>query len=237
MTLPISIIIPTFNEEKYLPKLLKSIENQTQLPAEVIVADAFSLDRTRQIARNWGCKIVNGGIPPKARNNGAVIASQSLLLFLDADVVLPRRFLEDTFAEMTQRKLDIASCYVKPISSLKIDAILHNMVNYYFKITHKFMPHVPGFCIFARKSIHQKIKGFDENLVLAEDHDYVQRAKKVGKFAYLNSYKIPVSVRRLNHDGRLNIALKYIAVELHLIFIGKVRKDIFNYKLGDHTHV
>ena len=52
MTLPLSIIIPTFNEEKYLPKLLKSLQKQTRKPAQVIVADAFSLDQVRDPAYN-----------------------------------------------------------------------------------------------------------------------------------------------------------------------------------------
>ena len=78
------------------------------------------------------------------------------------------------------------------------------------------------------------INGFDETLILAEDHDYVRRAQKRGKFAYLESYKIPVSVRRLAEEGRVNVALKYVAVELHLLFLGKVRKSFITYKFGEH---
>ncbi len=234
MKLPVSIIIPTFNEERYLPRLLKSIQNQTMEPKEVVVSDAFSTDRTRLIAKQYGAKVVDGGLPSKARNNGAKAATGEILLFLDADVVLPKKFLEKTITEMSDKHLDISSCYVLPMSRLKIDAFLHKVVNYYFKLTKKFMPHIPGFCIFVTRQIHNKIKGFDESILLAEDHDYVKRARKVGRFSYLDSYKIPVSVRRLSEDGRFKIALKYVAIELHLIFIGQIRTDIFKYKLGDH---
>lgn len=234
MNLPLSIIIPTFNEEKYLPKLLTSINSQTALPKEVIVADAYSLDNTRNVARSFGCKIVNGGLPSIARNNGARVATQPLLLFLDADVVLSPKFLEKCVAEMTSNNLDITSCFIKPRSRFKFDQILHKFVNQYMRLTQKFYPHIPGFCIFVKRSLHQKIKGFDESLMMAEDHDYVARAKKLGKFAYLKSYKIPVSIRRLSEDGRVKIALKYIAIELHLIFVGKIRKNIFSYTFGHH---
>lgn len=234
MKLPLSIIIPTFNEEKYLPKLLRSIQSQTVKPAEIIVVDAYSVDNTRKIAKEFRCKVIDGGVPAKARNLGAKIASQPIILFLDADVTLPKSFLEKTIKEMTDRRLDMASCYIAPISHLKIDSWLHTIANYYIKMTSQFHPHVPGFCIFVKKSLHNKIKGFDETLILAEDHDYVRRGQKVGEFAYLESYKIPVSVRRLAEEGRVNVALKYVAVELHLLFLGKVRRSFITYKFGEH---
>ncbi len=234
MKLSVSIVIPTFNEEKYLPNLLKSIQRQTIQPREIIVSDAFSEDKTRQIAKSFGCKVVDGGLPAKARNNGARAATQPILLFLDADVVLPPKFLEETVNEFTQRNLDIASCFIKPISTHKIDHIIHGVVNQYFNMTKSFNPHIPGFCIFVKKSIHQKIHGFDETIRLAEDHDYVNRAEKIGKFAYLQSYKIPVSIRRLSEEGRLTVALKYLAIELHLLFLGQIRRNIIHYKFGSH---
>lgn len=234
MKLPISIIIPTFNEEGYLPKLLASIQKQTMQPSEVIVADAFSSDDTVSIAKKFGAKVVIGGLPSVARNNGARIAKQPFLIFLDADVVLPPSFLERTFTEMQKRELSIASCFISPMSHRKIDHLLHQFANRYMKLTQKFYPHIPGFCIFIKKTTHNAISGFDESLFLAEDHDYVRRARKFGKFGYLKSYKIPVSVRRLSEEGRIKLSLKYIAIELHLIFIGKIRKDIFNYKFGNH---
>lgn len=232
MKLPVSIIIPTFNEELFLPTLLSSLQRQSVSPKEIIVADAFSMDNTRAIAKNFGCKIVDGGLPAKARNNGAEKATQPILLFLDADVKLPPRFLEQTIEEMNRKNLDITSCFVSPKSSLKLDKILHSFANNYMRFTQKFHPHIPGCCIFIRKDLHQKISGFDESVILAEDHDYVRRAKKFGKFSYLRCYKIPISVRRLSKEGRVKIALKYLAIELHLILLGRIRKKIFNYDFG-----
>ncbi|HBQ50516.1 hypothetical protein A3B42_00405 [Candidatus Daviesbacteria bacterium RIFCSPLOWO2_01_FULL_38_10] len=234
MAISVSIIIPTFNEAKDLPRLLKSIKNQTQPPQEVIVADAFSVDETVKIARKFGATVVAGGLPAKARNSGAKIAGSSILLFLDADVILPPKFLEQTVMEMQKRSLDITSCFITPRSKLRRDKFLHHFANYYMRMTQKFHPHIPGSCIFVKSTLHKTIGGFDESLFMAEDHDYLKRAKKMGKFGYLKSYKIPVSVRRLSEEGRINIALKYIAVELHLLFIGEIRKNIFEYKFGRH---
>lgn len=219
-----------------MPKLLTSLGRQSIAPKEIIVADAFSIDKTRGIAKAFGCRIVDGGLPAQARNNGAKKATEPILLFLDADVVLPPFFLEQTVAEMSIRNLDITSCFISPRSSLKMDKILHSFANNYMRFTQKFHPHIPGCCIFVKKDLHQKISGFDESIVMAEDHDYVKRAKKFGKFSYLKCYKIPVSVRRLSKEGRVRIALKYIAVELHLIFRGKIRKNIFNYNFDHSKH-
>lgn len=228
----LSIIIPTFNEEKFLPHLLKSLKEQTFKDFEIIVADNNSGDATRKIALKSGAKIVVGGLPAKGRNNGAKITQGEWLLFLDADVILPPDFLEKAMLELTKNDFAVASCYIQPISKKKIDEFLHQAVNQYFKFTKRKFPHAPGFCIFSKKEIHQKIGGFNEEVKLAEDHDYVLRASKLGKFEFLQSIKIPVSVRRLDRDGRLNISLKYIAVEGYLIFIGPVCSDIFNYKFG-----
>lgn len=229
MKLPLSIIIPTFNEERSLPTLLTCLKQQSVSPKEIIVADAFSIDNTRAIAKTFGCQVVDGGLPAKARNNGAKHAKEPLLLFLDADVVLPPTFLEQTTAEMSKKNLDISSCFVSPRSTLKLDKMLHSFANHYMRFTQKFHPHIPGCCIFVKKDLHQKISGFDESIILAEDHDYLRRAKKFGKFSYLKCYKVPISVRRLSKEGRVKIALKYIAIELHLIFLGNIRKDIFHY--------
>src|SRR5690348_1009415 len=106
MKLNVSIIIPTFNEERYLPKLLKSIQRQTAQPKEVIVVDAFSIDKTASIARKFSCKVIlDKAIYTRTdisspiamqRNIGGHAATQPILVFLDADVVLPEAFLEKT---------------------------------------------------------------------------------------------------------------------------------------------
>lgn len=230
----LSIIIPTLNEEYFLPFLLSSIKNQTYKNYEIIVADAGSTDKTLKIAQEYNCKITDGGLPGVGRNKGAAIARGEYILFLDSDVMLPENFLQNTIAEFKHKNLDVATCGIYPLSEKKIDKFLHSAVNSYFKAIQSFMPHAPGFCIFTKKEIHEKIKGFDKKVLLAEDHDYIKRANKIGKFRILQSEKIPVSVRRLEKDGRLKIMVKYILCEAHLIFRGPVTSDIFKYRFGGY---
>lgn len=229
----VSIIIPTYNEENFLPKLLRSINRQTYRNKEVIVADAKSSDKTREIAEFYGAKVVDGGPVAVGRNNGAEHAKGDIILFLDADVVLPdASFLWAAIMEFERRHLSIATCLPVPISVKKIDHAFHDVFNVYMKLLGAMMPHTPGFCIMVRRGIHEKIGGFDKKIKLAEDHDYATQAVRYGKFGVLKSRKIPVSIRRFAKDGHIKTAMKYIFCELHRMTLGSVTSNIFHYKFG-----
>ncbi len=229
----LSIVIPTKNEEEYLPKLLESIKHQTVQPREIIVADAHSTDHTAEIARSHGANVVEGGMPSVGRNLGANHATGDLILFLDADVELrDPTFLEKSIKEFNDRCLGLATCDVFPLSDAYIDHFLHKAYNKYVRAWGSLFPHAPGFCMLVTREGHQKIKGFDESVVFCEDHDYARRFKRVGRFGLLRSTKIPVSIRRLDRDGRLKIAIKYLLAELHLAFVGPIRSNKFNYTFG-----
>lgn len=106
----LSIIIPTLNEEKHLGNLLQSIASQScEGKIEIIVGDAGSTDKTKLIAKKFGCKITKGGLPAKGRNEGAKLATGNLLLFVDADMTLPSDFLTKSLREFNQRNLDVAT--------------------------------------------------------------------------------------------------------------------------------
>lgn len=229
----LSIVIPTKNEEDYLPILLKSIKSQTMQPLEVIVADAKSTDRTCEIAREFGCLVVDGGMPGPGRNRGAEAAHGEYLLFLDADVELVNpHFIENALEEIKRRGLDFATCDVIPLSRRPVDRIFHEFYNKYSRLCAPLHAHAPGFCIFAKKSLHDKLGGFDETVVFCEDHHYAESCREYGTFGYLNSMKVHVSCRRLDRDGRLNIAIKYTLGELHLMTLGPVRHNGFRYEFG-----
>jgi glycosyltransferase involved in cell wall biosynthesis len=229
----LSIIVPTLNEEDNLPRLLDSIKAQSGADFEVIVSDNHSTDKTREIAAAYGARVVDGALPSRARNLGALAAKGDILLFLDADVELPAPdFLEKTFAELAERKLGIATCAVFPISEKLTDKIFHKTFNLYTRAVRRFSPHAPGFCIFARKDVHEAIGGFDEEIKLAEDHDYASRAAKITRYGILKSYPIKVSVRRFDRDGRFNIVMRYLAAEAYIQIKGPIKTDIFKYRFG-----
>lgn len=229
----LTIIIPTKNEEEFLPRLLASIHRQTLQPVEIIVSDAQSTDATRDLARSFHARVVEGGLISFGRNAGAREAKTEFILFLDADVELrDPEFLEKAVGEMLEKKLDLATCDVFPLSDQFIDHFLHKAYNTYARAWGSVYPHAPGFCMLVRRSLHDRIGGFDETVLFCEDHDYARRASETGTFGFLRSTKIPVSIRRLDRDGRMNIAIKYLLAELHLAFLGPIRHNKFRYTFG-----
>lgn len=228
----ISIIIPVWNEEKYLPKLLDCIKKQKYENYEIIVADADSTDKTKQIAREHGCKIVKGGSPAVGRNNGAKIAKGEILAFFDADVQFSQDFLRNVIDEFKHRKLDVAGCLIKPLSNGMIYRIFFVIYNFIIFLIQFFYPNAAGCSIFCKKSLYKKVKGFDETIKLGEDLDYVNRCSKHGKFRIIKSEKVSLSMRRFDHEGKLKVAFRHIASALYRIVFGQIRNDIFKYNLN-----
>lgn len=230
----LAIVIPAKNEEENLPRLLRSINKQTVLPEQIIVADAHSTDRTRELATELGALVVDGGMPGPGRNRGAEQATTDLILFLDADVeLINEKFLEKALAEFEEKGFDIATADVLPLSGSALDRFLHKFYNKYVRIWGDIHPHAPGFFILVRRSLNQAIHGFDEEVLFCEDHDYAIRANKLGKFGFLSSVAIPVSNRRLEKDGMLSIAIKFTLAELHILLLGPIKHNAFNYSF-DH---
>src|SRR5690242_4869767 len=98
----ISVIIPAFNEERFLPQTLQHLHQATKYlgaapdrHVEIIVVDNASSDRTAEIALAAGAKVIS--VPEhniaKVRNAGAAAASGELLVFLDADTLIPEILL------------------------------------------------------------------------------------------------------------------------------------------------
>jgi len=232
----ISIIIPALNEEEYLPLLLESIKKQSLKDCEIILADAGSTDKTLEIAREYNCKIIPGGLPAKGRNEGAKIARGDLLFFCDADVILPDRFFEEALSEFEKRKLDFASFCIIPLPKSKFSKfILDVFYNQPIVLLQSALPHAATGIIY-KKELFDKTGGFDEDIKLAEDHYLARRTLKLFKdvkFGIIKSTYIYVSDRRFKTDGWISVGIRYFLCELHLIFIGPVKSDIFKYKF-DH---
>lgn len=230
----LSVIIPTKNEEQHLPALLQCLQGQTFKDYEIIIADAGSQDRTCQIATDYGAKVVSGGRPGPGRNRGAEAAQGELFVFFDADVSLPsQRFLEGSIEEIKKKKLEVASCRVRPLSSRPLDRALHEAYNTYMLAMEHLRPHGTGACIFSRADVHKALGGFDEQVFLAEDQEYIQRAVHQGRhYRVLRSHPIIISVRRLDKDGRLSLALKYLYTEMKLLTRSSLKDMPFEYDMG-----
>lgn len=229
----LTIIIPTLNEENYLPLLLKSIKRQSFKDYEIIIADANSTDKTVEIAQDIGCQIVNGGLPPKGKNEGARVAKGEMLLFIDADSrILSDDFLEKILQEFKKRNLDIASFLIYPDEN-KLDKFIYTFYNIWAKLNQSFLPYATN-VILVKKEIHQKIGGFDKEIKLAEDHEYARRAGKIGKFGFIDIEPILTSSRRFEKEGRVKTYFKYGLAGIYVLFFGSIKSDIFKYRFGNY---
>ena len=228
----LSIIIPTLNEEKYLPLLLEAIKKQNFADYEIIVADGGSEDKTIEIARNYGCEIIKGGLPAKGRNEGAKIAKGDIFLFMDADnIFLPENFLKNLLEEFEKRKLDLASFPIYPHGN-GFDRFAYGAYNWLVNLTQKFSAYATN-SILVKKEIHQKIGGFDEEIKMAEDHVYAKRARKFGKFGFIKTEPVLTSTRRFEQDGRAKTYLKYFLAGIYMFLLGDIKSDIFKYRFNN----
>jgi len=231
----LSIITPTLNEENFLSRLLESIERQDFPEREIIIADAGSKDKTVAIAESYKVTVVPGGLPAKGRNEGARFSKGEMFLFLDADVVLPDDFLNRVLKEFKERNLDVASFCLDSQSGKKSEKFLYNFFyNWPIIIFEKILSHGSQ-AVLVKKEFFEKIKGFDESIKFAEDHNFVRRIKKIGKFGVIRSAKILSSPRRFEKDGWLLTYFRYIIAEIYMIFIGDIKKDIFKYEFGHYS--
>ena len=231
----ISIVIPTYNEEDFLPRLLESIRKQDFRDYEIIVSDNHSKDRTADIARQYGALVVEGGLPAVARNRGAEASKGEYLLFLDADSVLPEGFLTELFNKFEEDYLDICIPLFKPIDSKKpIYKTLYDFSNAYFKLMEYIKPQGGGACIFATKRMHRRIGGFDETLKTSEDHDYINRASEIGRFKIYTDLYLYVSVRRLEMEGLKSFIQKVVRDSFAYFFTGRSSKKI-EYEFGNFS--
>ena len=239
----LSIIIPALNEARFIGRVLDALAAQTYKDFEVIVVDGGSKDNTVDIASSYAYRLpalriiteLKRGVS-RARNRGAEEARAPYLLFLDADVYLDPDFLERNFKEFVARDVAAATPYIKVLSVKRKDKLFEGIFNaVYLLFARTKATMAGGYCIFSKKSVHDKIGGFDETILIAEDHDYVRRAKKYGGFALLHGPRIHMSVRRWDEEGRARIMGTYVAVGFYNILKGNVRSDVFRYHFGRYS--
>jgi len=231
------VVVPVLDEANRLPGLLDCLDRQSLRPVEVVIADGGSTDGTREIARSRGAHVVTGGRPAHGRNAGAREATGDLILFLDADCEPSQRFIELAVAEFVARGLSVTGARVSPIERSPDYIVACWTAGLYLRAMQYVAPHAAGACMLVRRDVHELIGGFDESLLLAEDHDYVRRAAKCGKFRILNRVALPVSMRRVEQEGRIRLGLKYAYCEFRTLAGLQIREMPFEYEFASYDDV
>ncbi len=202
-----SIIIPAYNEAKYIEKTLGNLPKDV----DVIVVCNGCTDNTFKLAKKYTKKVYS--IKQKnvslARNYGARHASNKNLIFLDADTILKK----ETFNNISKifHNDIIGTCKVKPNHT--------NIITLLFTKIKNFLPmfkfHNSSGIIFCGKDVFNKTHGFNVKLTKSENGDFVNRAKKHGEFAFTKGY-VTTSMRRFEKYGYLKTILFWILYRLNL---------------------
>lgn len=108
----VSIIIPTYNEEKSISDALQTLQNQTYRPVEVIIVDDGSTDKTLDVLSKLQVtsdklQVIkqNHKGPGAARNLGASKAKGEILVFVDADMTFDQKFVEMLIKPIRENKV------------------------------------------------------------------------------------------------------------------------------------
>jgi glycosyltransferase involved in cell wall biosynthesis len=202
----ISIVIPCLKEEGYIEGTVRQFERLT-IPHEVIVSDGGSTDRTVELATPIADKVVvkhdPHPIPARQRNDGAKEARGEFLCFTDSSVRIPDI---DAFFERAMRKFVLDPKLVAITGPQNIfpeietfaDKTFLGLQNQLIRFQNNFLGRGAGTGKFMlmRRSAFDKINGFSEKLVAAEDLDLYARLSKVGKTRYCPDQAILYPGRR-----------------------------------------
>lgn len=243
MVSELSIIIPTLNEEKYLPKLLNSILDQNfQGKLQVIIVDGHSKDKTLEAAKSYKDKIKDllilrtGKGVGHQRNRGAKIARYEHIVFIDADMILPKNFLNKFTKDLNPNQKIIHVPIYFPIPGISFVHLAYYFAGFVVVIFSFFSPATPGQFIFTTKKNHLEIGGFKEGVVAGEDIDYGERSIKNGaNFKIHYNCFVLTSVRRAKKMGAFNLILFYLKTFIYYKMHGvPYDKKKFKYSYGDY---
>ncbi len=218
----ISIVIPTFQEEKYIEATLRRLKRVTSVSFETVVVDGGSTDRTVQKAKRWADKVlVTGRGISKARNLGAKHAEGEVLLFLDADVDAPSTAVERVLQALGDPRVVGATCKVMPRQSGVVDRIFFQFYNALLRSVCKIRPHSRGEFLAVKKKAFLAVNGFDEDLPCLEDHDLAYRLSRLGKFVFVGDLTVYESMRRFRKLGISEVVGTWVVDYLFFLLRGK----------------
>ena len=180
----ISLVIPAWNEEAYLPRLLDSVDCARARYAggaeavEVIVADNASTDRTAAIARERGCRVapVEKRCIAAARNAGAAIARGEILAFADADF----RIHPETFNAI--RAFLARPGFIGGGTSLVMERSSPGIrLTLLMVLPMLSAMGIEGGVWFCRRADFETLGGYDERVRIGEDVRFMRALKRLGR--------------------------------------------------------
>jgi len=214
----ISVVIPTLNEEGYLPSTLASVQGARGL--ELIVVDGGSTDDTVRIARSSGAFVVHSE-PGRARqmNEGARVARGSMLLFLHADTRVPRGFAERVRRTLADESVAAGAFGLRiegPRWSLRVVERLVRWRCRWFGLPYGDQ------ALFMRAPTFHGAGGYPQQPIM-EDFDLVRRLRRLGRIQVV-SEMVETSGRRWLKRGVGRVTLlNQVIILAYVLGVGPER--------------
>lgn len=218
----LSIIIPTYNEAKNLPRLLKKLcDYKDPRLLEIIVVDGGSVDNTCELALEMGFQqVFTCGQKGRAiqMNFGARLAKGDTLYFVHADTLPPASYLDD-IEEALQEGYKMG-CYRFQFDSPRTLLKFNSWLTRFDKISFRGGDQ----SLFVPKEVFQRLQGFREDHIIMEEYEFLLRAREKYSFKIIPK-NITVSARKYAHNSWLRVQFANVLV-FNMYFLGYPQKKL-----------
>ena len=221
----ISIIIPVLNEEQTISKLLDYLHEtqNSELISEVIVVDGGSNDKTLEILKSHSSIIVLQSKKGRAiqMNIGAKNATSEVLYFLHCDSFPPKNFDYEIVKKIQNGNL--SGCF-----KMKFD---NNHI--VLKVSQWFTQFNFQSCrggdqsLFVERKLFEKLNGFNENLIIYEDNEFVSRLYQNSKFTVIQK-SVATSARKYVKNGVWKLQFHFMMIHIKYS-LGATQNVLLNY--------
>lgn len=221
----LTIVIPCKNESKIIETTLNLLNQQNNIEKVNVIVSDSSTDNTTfelesRINDKFNLKIIQGGLPSIARNNGAKIVTTPYILFLDADMfILDFDLLTELVTVMKKEKFHLLTTKVRTTTGE------YNYTYKFFDFIQKLVKPMTPFCLggfmLFKTKIFKKLNGFDESVNVAEDY-LLSKQVKSNKFKIINK-QVFTTPRRFKNKG-----VFYMVKLMIQSFINRDNKEFFS---------
>jgi peptidoglycan/xylan/chitin deacetylase (PgdA/CDA1 family)/glycosyltransferase involved in cell wall biosynthesis len=204
----ISIIVPARNEEKHISACLKSLKDQTyQGDYEIVVVDNNSTDKTAEIARSFGVRVIRATKERNvfyARQVGADSSKGDIIVQADGDTLYPRYWLEKIAKKFEEHPEAVALSgrflYREFFFWAWVELPMRDLMN---KISAKFFGRpflVCGATFAFRREAFYKVGGYKDIPYSADQHGITTKFRELGKVLYDNKIYVLTSARSVRQS-------------------------------------
>lgn len=236
----ISVVIPAFNEEGYLPRLLNTIDRARQHYSygsdaiEVVLADNASTDTTPTLAALRGCCVVYVEKPSiaAARNGGAQRAKGTILAFIDADSQIHHDTFNVIEQTMSSGRVIVGA---SGVTLSRMSPALAFLMLIAVPLTR--LARLDSGVVFCRREDWNAVGGYNEAKPVAEDIQFLMDLKRLGrqrgqKYARAHGIEAVTSTRKFDKHGDWKFLMSMLCAPL----IGLVNRSALDSWVHRHWY-